>query len=166
MSIDKQLAETMRIMTLKSEASERAWQARADMEEAFPEIDAGTGRPRGKFIRVYDELDVHPDNTTDLDFSIRVDWSRCSVGDFVRIAKILEKHFPEYVKGAEQKVEVSDVVKLLTLTACQSRSEAKRLVAQGAVSIDGKKVTDPYQHVEGKVRLQVGKKFDSEVEAK
>jgi hypothetical protein len=162
MIIDKKKA--LNLLSLQKKASERSWEARADLEEAFPEIDTGTGQPSGKFIRIRDEVDVHPDGTADLDFSIKIDWVRCSVGDFIKIAKILEKHFPEQVE-TNPEIESSDIVKLLTLTACQSRSEAKRLIAQGAVSIDGKKVADPELKIESKkVRLQVGKAFDKEVE--
>ena len=71
-------------------------------------------------------------------------------------------------KSEDREVEVSNVVRLLTRDGiCVSQSEAKRLVAQGAVNIDGEVVTDPYQAIDkDKVHLKVGKKFEQDVEVK
>lgn len=61
----------------------------------------------------------------------------------------------------------TNVVHLLAMTACQSRSEAKRLVSQGAVKIDGEVIKDPYQEIDkDKVHLKVGRKFEQDVEVK
>jgi hypothetical protein len=65
----------------------------------------------------------------------------------------------------KQDVPISDVLTLLHLKAGQSKSEAKRLVTQGAVRIDGTIVTDYFQEIDKpRVRLQIGKKFDQEIE--
>jgi tyrosyl-tRNA synthetase len=60
-----------------------------------------------------------------------------------------------------QKIEVSgvDLSKLLVVTAqAKSRSEANRLINQGAVSIDGKKVTSNVAAVKSGSIIRVGKR--------
>jgi hypothetical protein len=158
----KKVENLLDSMDIRAAASERAWSARADLEEIFSSPDPGTGYPIGKFIRVRDESDVLEDGTVDIDFSVKIDWARCSVRDFLRIADVLRKHFPEFVTKEESDVETSTVARLLTRGGiCVSQSEAKRLIAQGAVRLDGEKVTDPLASVTaGEHTLRVGKKFE------
>ena len=54
--------------------------------------------------------------------------------------------------------EVINVSKLMTVLGTWSRSEAKRLISQDAVEIDGEKVGDTATIWDGSV-LHVGKKF-------
>jgi len=52
-----------------------------------------------------------------------------------------------------------DIIGLLTLAGISSKSEARRLIAQGAVEIDGKKHSDPMEKIQlqKSAVLKVGK---------
>jgi tyrosyl-tRNA synthetase len=52
-----------------------------------------------------------------------------------------------------------DISKLLVVTGkVKSRSEANRLIEQGAVSIDGKKLTGPAAHIKIGSIIKIGKR--------
>ena len=97
MKTRKQANTMFDLLDIQKEAADRVRKARADVEKAFPTIDAGTGQPTGKFIRIRDNLNMYHDGTADVDYSVKVDWVECSVGDFIKIAEILKKHFPEEI---------------------------------------------------------------------
>jgi tyrosyl-tRNA synthetase len=67
---------------------------------------------------------------------------------------------PSKIKTASyQKLTSNTLVELLFLTRlCPSRSEAKRLIKQGAVEVNGKKVTNPQFQISAGQILKIGKK--------
>lgn len=78
-------------------------------------------------------------------------------------SRVQKKELPEKIETfAFSKDSVSVLSVLLATKIASSNSEAKRLIAQGGVSIDGKVMTDPNEYVnfeEGKEKiLKVGKK--------
>ena len=83
-----------------------------------------------------------------------------------KAAQEFEKVFSKREKPSEipvQKIEVSECRMDDLLMKCQlapSRSEAKRLIEQGGVEVEGEKVTNPYQSIQIKDEMvvQVGKR--------
>jgi tyrosyl-tRNA synthetase len=69
----------------------------------------------------------------------------------------MPEEMPELDIRGREGVDLPDVVVQAGL--CQSRGEVKRLCKQGAVSVDGEKVTDPgYSLDSGEHVLRIGKK--------
>jgi tyrosyl-tRNA synthetase len=85
--------------------------------------------------------------------------ARAAKEEFDRVfsARQAPQDVPEVVVGAGESANVVDVI--VRAGACGSRSEAKRLCKQGAVSADGEKILDP-AHVfpGGEFSLKVGKR--------
>jgi len=78
-----------------------------------------------------------------------------------------EKHFSQVIQNKELPDEIKEYkistdvsISLLVVDAglVKSRSEANRLINQGAVSIDGEKVTDINQRVKKDQVIKVGKR--------
>ena len=78
--------------------------------------------------------------------------------EFERI--FVKKDIPDEIPDLALPYSTADIVTILTdasMAAC--KSEARRLITQGGVSIDGTKITDPIAHVDisSPVILRVGK---------
>ena len=81
--------------------------------------------------------------------------------EFERIFK--DKKLPSDIPELSIDVnEINIIDLLLRCNACPSKSEAKRLIKQGAVSIDKKRINDPYTQIPitvARKTLKAGKRF-------
>jgi len=89
--------------------------------------------------------------------------------EFRRVFKA--KKMPSKIEKMTLKVSEGEIsiVKLVVLSKCAtSNSEARRLVQQGAVSVDNEKIRDPYQMipVKGEITLKVGKRRFKKIKLK
>jgi tyrosyl-tRNA synthetase len=70
-----------------------------------------------------------------------------ALAEFERV--FVKKDIPDVIEERTMQYQQTDIVSLLVDTAmAASKSEARRLVTQGGVSIDAVKVTDPYASVD------------------
>lgn len=70
--------------------------------------------------------------------------------------KTFRKAEPDYKKGVQYRPTLVSVV---ALASGVSVSEAKRLIQQGAIDVNDKRVTEPKYKMEGGERLKIGKKI-------
>ena len=69
--------------------------------------------------------------------------------------KTFQKKKPEYTK----EIKIADTLAAAIAPVVGSMSEAKRLIAQGAVAISGKKVLDPTAKINAGDNIKVGAKI-------
>jgi tyrosyl-tRNA synthetase len=70
-----------------------------------------------------------------------------ALAEFERV--FVKKDIPDVIEERTMQYQQTDIVTLLVDTAmAASKSEARRLVTQGGVSIDAVKITDPYASVD------------------
>lgn len=71
-----------------------------------------------------------------------------------------EKSFQEKTPSFEEKIEVKDslIETIAQIDSIDSLSQAKRLIKQGAVDIDGKMIKDINYKIRGNEKIKVGKK--------
>lgn len=77
--------------------------------------------------------------------------------------KTFQKRTPEYDKTIPKSGPLLDVV---VAAVAVSKSEAKRLIAQGAIDVNGETVVDPKHKIKGGERVKIGKKTFVKVEKK
>ena len=71
---------------------------------------------------------------------------------------VQNKEIPDEIEEYELKGDISISQLMAQSGLCASRSEAMRLIKQGAVTIDGEKVTDPNINVAKGVTIKAGKR--------
>jgi tyrosyl-tRNA synthetase len=76
---------------------------------------------------------------------------------------VQRKEIPSDIPGIDLELADRDSIKLFEVLVeaglAPSKSEARRLVQQGAVSIDGERLSDPTRVLEpGEMLIQVGKR--------
>jgi len=88
---------------------------------------------------------------------VKLLWSE---GESKTAQEKFEKSFQEKTPSFEEKIEVKDslIETIAQIDSIDSLSQAKRLIKQGAVDIDGKTIKDINYKIKGNEKIKVGKK--------
>ena len=79
---------------------------------------------------------------------------------WIKVINFFEKSFQEKTPSFEEKIEVKEslIETIAQIDSIDSLSQAKRLIKQGAVDIDGKTIKDINYKIKGNEKIKVGKK--------
>jgi tyrosyl-tRNA synthetase len=85
---------------------------------------------------------------------------------FTRVVQRKELWGTVKITGTLTTVVWKDITNLLVeAKLAKSRSEAKRLLTQGAIEVDGKKLTDTHVELKGRIVIKVGKRHFLKIDA-
>jgi tyrosyl-tRNA synthetase len=85
---------------------------------------------------------------------------------FTRVVQRKELWGTVKITGTLTTVVWKDITNLLVeAKLAKSRAEAKRLLTQGAIEVDGKKLTDTHVELKGRIVIKVGKRHFLKIDA-